>query len=190
MALIVYKPKYSIDTIIRNFASKRASTSAATFVANNFVIDNTPLANTIDPNSITVPSPVDLNLVSQIMLDYGDGPISVGMKQCLEIINQNVQTGEFVGGNIFGDYVIAGGNTDFRYVSDDIGTSLVIANLQMTTILPLAAIDDQTRFNTTVLEIVRDLRKGVYDYNNYLASIKSQSRSIARIIMSKYGPSI
>lgn len=187
MAIVVYKPKYTIDTINSNFANKRVTTNNSTFIADNFSIDNSKLSNDINPNTVTAPAPLDLSLVSQIMVDYGDGPISIGMKECLEIINQNVQTGEFSNGNIFGDFVISGGNTDFRYITDSMGSEIVIANLQMTSLLLFVSSTYQNNFNAVVLNIVRDLRKGVYDYNNYIATIQAQSRKIAKIILGIYG---
>lgn len=187
MATVIYKPKYSIDTINSNFASKRSDTSVSTFISNNFSTDNSTLADTVNPNAVSKPVPVDLGLVSQIMVDYGDGPVSTGMNQCLVLINQNVQIGQFSTGNIFGDSILAGGNVDFRYVTDTIGSEIVIANLQMTAMLPVAPLAMQTSFNAVVLNIARDLRKGVYDPTNYLATIQYQSRQIAQAILKQYG---
>lgn len=187
MARITYKPKYSIDTIISNFANKSVQTSVSSFVSDNFSVNGSTIADSVNPNTVRVAVPVNLDLVAQIMVDYGDGPISTGLKQCLTIINQNVQTTNFTSGDIFGNFVIAGGTTDFRYVTNAYGSELVLANLSMTNLLPLVAAEYQNKFNAVVLNIVNDLRKGVYDYNNYLASIQSQSRQIAKIILGTYG---
>jgi hypothetical protein len=185
MAMIIYSPNYSINTISKNFANKSSQTSLSTFISNNFTVGTPSLANIVTTTG--TPAPVDMNLVGQVLIDYGAGPVSVGMNECLVIINNNVQVGSFSNGDIFNNEVIAGGMTDFRYVTDQVGSGIVLANLQMNTLLPLAPSSYQTVYNAVVLNIVRDLRNGVYDPNNYLSTIQYQSRQIAQILVNNYG---
>jgi hypothetical protein len=187
MAMIIYSPNYSIDTIRKNFAGLGAQTPLATFISNNFSVVTSTVADTVNPANVTTPTPLNMSLVGQIYVDYGTGPVSMGITESLVLINNNVQTGSFNNGDIFNNLILSGGNVDFRYVTDAQGTSIVLANLQMTTLLPFAPSAMQTSYNATVLSIVRDLRNGVYNPNTYLSNIQYQSRQIAQQLITKYG---
>jgi hypothetical protein len=187
MAMIIYSPNYSIDTIRKNFAGLSSQTSLSTFISNNFTVTTPSITNTVNTANVTTPAPLNMDLVGQIYVDYGTGPVSMGMTESLVLINNNVQVGSTNNGDIFNNLIISGGNVDFRYVTDAQGTSIVLANLQMTTLLPFASSTMQTNYNAIILSIVRDLRNGIYNPNTYLSSVQYQSRQIAQQLITQYG---
>lgn len=184
MAQLIYKPKFSIDKINANFSKISSQDTLSTFINNNFDTINTAVTNT---NNGT-PIPFDMNLVNRIYVDYGDGPVGDAMKQALTLINENVLAGDFTSyGDIFGNIIVYGANTDFRYVTLSQGNEIVMQNLMLYTLLPYISDNLKTPLNNTVDLIVNDIKNGTYDYNNYLITVLGQTRIIAKELINKYG---
>lgn len=177
----VLKPKYSIPTIQTRFFARTQSTPLGAFLADNFEIDT----GSVNNQSITLPSQtIDPNFLASILADYGNGPISQGMDS-LALINQNVLVGVQQSSDIFGNAIIAYGDVDFKSVAKDYGREIVLANLRMTNVVPLAAAAFQSAYYSMIDNIVIDLKSGKYTVDKYKSGLLNQSKQIARSLLNK-----
>ena len=172
----VLLPKYSLGQISANFFNRGQGVTVAQFVNNNFTQSTTTLSS-VQAQSTPV-SQVDNNLLNSMIVDYGNGPISMGM-QSLTSINTNVVTGTIQSSDIFNNYIIYGGNILFNTVTNAQGRLIVLSNLQIVQILNVVSATLQNNFYTIIDAIVQDLKKGTYLSSNYSTSLLRQARIIA-----------
>lgn len=170
-------PKYPLGQITNNFFARSQGVSVNQFVLDNFINANGSISAT-NPHTSIQPT-ISNDLLNAIMVDYGNGPISKGLNS-LAIINRNVIAGTQNTSDIFGNTISYGANINFKYVTNDTGRTIVLANLSMQQIINVIPLNMQTNYYQLIDNIVNDLKNGIYKMTNYSLSILRQSRNSAQ----------
>lgn len=172
-------PKYSLDTIQRNFFNRSQADTLNTFISNNYTDVNASIAaaNPQLSSKLTISN----SFINSIMADYGNGPVSKGLT-ALTLINTNVVTQSLNKSDIFGNFITYGYDIDFSKVSIQTGRSIIIKNLNMFDILNIAPSELVNDYLTTIDLIYHDLKQGTFDILQYQTTILRKSRIIAQTV--------
>lgn len=177
MMATIYNPKYSLGQISGNFFKRDLSKSLSSFITDNF---STATTSVTASQALSQPqTSISNNIINQIMVDYGNGPVSDGL-QILNIINSNVITGQNNSSNVFGYNLISGADIDFLKITNDAAAEIVLKNLSMYSIVSVSPDTYTIPYMKIINAMVLDLKSGTYDYSNYAAAILVKSRTLAQ----------
>jgi hypothetical protein len=169
-------PKYSLGQISSNYFARTTGVSVDDFIKNNFTSGDGSISS---KNPQTISNQPQIDLLSGILVDYGNGIISTGI-QSLQIINKNVNSQTPSASDIFNNQIIYGQDIDFSSVTSDQGRVIVLGNLNMLQVINLVSPILQNSYYVTIDNIVTDLKAGTFSVDTYSATLLTQSKQIAQ----------